>query len=197
MNLSIKKGAALKQKTPCLVIGVFEGKLKEPLLQQLDSGVDGAFSRAVKSKEFAGRAGETLLLHAGKNLAAERILLWGLGKEKDYGLCALRKAASGATKLLTDRQLGAFQLALPQLPIKKIGVAKRVQAAAEGVLLADYRYERYLPKDRPNRPAQLDKVALLIGDEASKAEAETAVQAAEAIVSGVCFARDLVNAPGN
>ncbi|WP_303722706.1 leucyl aminopeptidase [Malonomonas rubra] len=197
MNLTIKKGAVLKLKTPCLVIGVFEGKLKGDLLQQLDQGIDRALSRAVKSKEFSGRKGESLLFHVGRKLVAERVLLWGLGKEKGYDLRALRQAASAIAKLLADKQLGSFMFALPQTPTKKITLDGKVQAAAEGFLLADYRYERYLPQDRAGRPAQLDKVALLIDDKESKSVAESAVRKAEAIASGVCFARDLVNAPGN
>lgn len=197
MELSLRKGAALKQKTACLVVGVVEGKLKEPLLQELDQGVDGALTRAIKCKEFSARQGETLLLHGGKDLAAERLLFLGLGKEKGVGLISLRQAASSAAKLLAEKQLGSFLLALPQVPIKKSSLRERVQAVAEGVLLADYRYERYLPADRPGKPAALGRVGLLLGAADSKAEAEAALRSAEGIVAGVCFARDLVNAPGN
>ena len=197
MHLSIKKGDPLKQKTPCLVLGVIEGKLKEPLLQQLDKQLAGHFARAVRSKEFSGRKGENLLLHVGPGLAAERVLLFGLGKEKSLSLAGLRQAASGSSRLLAEKQLGSFLLALPQVPLKKDSLAERVQAIAEGVLLADYRYDRYLSKDKPGQPVALDRVALLIGAKESTNEADTAVAAAQAICNGVCFARDLVNDPGN
>lgn len=197
MHLSIKKGDPLKQKTPCLVLGVIEGKLKEPLLQQLDKQLAGHFARAVRSKEFSGRKGENLLLHVGPGSTAERVLLFGLGKEKSLSLAGLRQAASGSARLLAEKQLGSFLLALPQVPLKKDSLAERVQAIAEGVLLADYRYDRYLSKDKPGQPVVLDRVALLIGAKESTTEADTAVAAAQAICNGVCFARDLVNAPGN
>ena len=197
MQLTIKKGAALKQKTACLILGVCEGKLKEELLLQVDKDVDGAVTRAARCKEFSGKKGETLLLHVGKSIASERVLLVGLGKEKGLGLSGLRQAASSVVKLLTEKQLGSFLLELPQVAVKKSSLKERVQAVAEGVLLAGYRYERYLPVDRPGRPAVLEKVGLLVGEKDSKSEAEAALQTAQAIVSGVCFARDLVNAPGN
>lgn len=197
MQLVIKKGAALKQKTPCLIVGVFEGKLKEEQLLELDNGVAGAFTRATRSKEFTGGQGETLLLHTVKGVAAERVLLYGLGKERSFGLTGLRQVASAAAKLLAEKQLDSFLLTLAQLPLKKSTLSERIQAVAEGVLLADYRYERYLAKDRAGRRVALDKVGLLIADKESKAEAETALQDATAICAGVCFARDLVNAPGN
>lgn len=197
MKLSILKGVALNQKTPCLVVAVSEGKLKESLLQQLDKGLDGAFTRATRSKEFCGRKGQTLLLHAGKNIAAERVLIFGLGKERSVGLSGLRQAASSAAKLLAEKQVESFLLVLPQLSMKKYNLANRVQAVAEGLLLADYRYDRYLSEERPGEPVALGKVSLLIDAEESVAEAKAALQDAEGVVAGVCFARNLVNAPGN
>ncbi len=197
MLLTIKKGAPLKQKTPCLVVGVFEGKQKDELLQQLDKAFEGVVARAAKSKEFSGKKGESLLLYPAKGLAAERVLLLGLGKEKQFSLTGLRQAASSAGKLLSEKQLGSFLLQLPPLALKKASFNQQVQAAAEGVLLAGYRYEKYLSPDRPGRPAKLEKIGLLIGDKESTSEAEKAVAAAEAIVAAVCFARDLVNTPGN
>lgn len=197
MLLTIKKGAPLKQKTPCLVLGIFEGKFKDELLLQLDKALEGVFAQATKSKEFSGRAGDSLLLHAGPAIAAERVLLLGLGKEKKLSLTGLRQAASGAAKVLSERQLGSFLVLLPQLAPKKNSLGQRVQALAEGLLLAGYRYEKYLSKDRPGRPAPLEKVGLLIADKDSKSEADAAVKAADAIVSAVSFARDLVNTPGN
>ena len=78
MDVKARTGDPLKQKTPCLVVGAFEGKTATALLKEIDTALDGSLSRAVKEKEFSGRQGETLLFHPGKRLAAERILVVGL-----------------------------------------------------------------------------------------------------------------------
>jgi leucyl aminopeptidase len=130
-------------------------------------------------------------------MVAERILLVGLGKESALTLTALRQISSDVVKFLTEKQQGSFLLALSQLSFKKSGFEERVQAIAEGVLLADYRYDLYQPKNQPGRPIRLEKVTLLIDAKMDTAKAKAALSAAEAICSGVCFARDLVNAPGN
>ena len=197
MKITVKKGNALKQKTSCLVLGVFVGKYKEEQLLQIDQQAGGALVRATRSKEFTGRKGETLLLHGGSTALAERILLLGLGKEADFSLHSLRQTSSSVAKLLAEKQLGSFLLALPEVPIKKTDLAERIQAITEGVLLADYRYDRYLPKAKSGQPVPLNHVELLISDKDKIATAKAAVMEAEAIASGVCFARDLVNAPGN
>ena len=197
MKITVKKGNALKQKTSCLVLGVFVGKYREEQLLQVDQQVGGALDRATRSKEFTGRKGETLLLHGGSTALAERILLVGLGKEAGFSLHSLRQTSSSVAKLLAEKQLGSFLLALPEVPIKKTDLAERIQAITEGVLLADYRYDRYLPKAKSGQPVPLNHVELLISDKDKIATAKAAVMEAEAIASGVCFARDLVNAPGN
>ncbi|MEA3543618.1 MAG: leucyl aminopeptidase [Thermodesulfobacteriota bacterium] len=197
MKITVKSGDALKQKTPCLVLGIFAGKYKEEQLLQLDLQVDGAFGRATSSKEFTGRKGETLLLHGSSQALAERVLLVGLGKEATVSLDSLRQVTSTAVKLLAQKQLGTFLLTLQQLPIKKTDLVERIQAVTEGILLADYRYDRYLPKSKPGQPVLLNRVDLLISAEDDTSSANSAVETAEAIGAGVCFARDLVNAPGN
>jgi leucyl aminopeptidase len=52
MDLKVKRGEPLKQKTPCLVLSALEGKLRTPLLKELDQILDGALTRAVRDKEF-------------------------------------------------------------------------------------------------------------------------------------------------
>lgn len=197
MKIIVKKGDALKQKTPCLVMGVFAGKLKSEQLTQFDQQITGTFSRATSSKEFSGGKDQFLLLHGGAETVAERILFVGLGKEADFSLRALRQITSSTAQYLAKKQLGIFQLELSQVSLKKSTLAERIQAIAEGLLLADYRYDRYLPKDIPGSPVTLKQVGLLVSSADSVASANEAVAAAEAIVGGVCFARDLVNAPGN
>ncbi len=197
MKISIKKGNVAEQKTPCLVWGVFSGKYKEEQLAQINQHVGEAFARAIGSKELTGRKGETLLLHGCAQASAERILLVGLGKESDFTLHSLRQVTCSVVKLLVEKQLGSFALALQEFPVKKSDLGQRVQAITEGLFLADYRYERYLQKEKPGRPALLGKIDLLISSEENAAEAKAAVAVAESISAGVCFARDLVNAPGN
>ena len=60
MNLHLKKGSPLQQKTACLVLGVFEGKFKTPLLKELDQALDGALGQTVRDGEFTGKVRETV-----------------------------------------------------------------------------------------------------------------------------------------
>lgn len=197
MNLSVKKGVALEQKTACLVLGVFEGKGKGEVLRQVDALTDGAYMRSVRSHEFSGRKGQTLLLHCGSQSQVERILCVGLGKENNFTLSVLRQSSSELAMFLASRKLAGFTISLPQLLAKKMDPVESAQCVAEGILLADYRYNDYRPKKDSQSIVNLEKITLLVAGQSEVSGVKKAVSAAEGICSGVCFARDLINAPGN
>jgi leucyl aminopeptidase len=197
MEIKVKKGVLLKQKTACLVLGAFVGKLGTPVLTELDQTLDGAISRAAREKEFTGKQGQTLLLHTGKRLAAERVLLIGLGKEKGAGDERLRQGVAAATTFLQGRQISTFTLSLPSFSLRETGLAAKAQAAVEGILLAAYRFDRYRTEKREELPAELRDVCLLVATQKDLREVEAGVETAHCICRGVALARDLVNEPGN
>jgi leucyl aminopeptidase len=196
-RIKVKKGDPLRQKTPCLILGAPEGKFTTPLLKALDEALDGALSRAVREKEFSGKNGQTLLLHPGKRLPAERVLLVGLGKEKKRGTDRLRQAAGTAASFLQGKSIDAYVLDLGSCSLKGIDVKLRAKGTAEGLILASYRFDRYRTEKREDLPQPLREATLLVETQAQLREAEEGVAQAQGICRGVLMARDLVNEPGN
>jgi leucyl aminopeptidase len=196
-TLKIKKGQPLSQKTPCLVVGIIEGRYKTPLLQELDRAFDGTVTRAVREKEFTGSHKQTLLLHPGKRLATERVLLVGLGKERGIGPEHIRQAAGAAIGFLQERKLTALALDLSSFVWRGAKPATVAQALAEGVLLSSYRFDRYRTENGKELPPLLADCTLLVAGGAEAKAAEEGVALGQAVCRGVSFARDLVNEPGN
>lgn len=197
MEFRIKRGVFEAQQTPCLVLGVLEGKLKTEQLQELDQQTEGALSRSFRSKEFTGAEGEKMLVHAGKGVPWERLLLVGLGKERTLSLNRLRKVSSVASNFLAKRKISSFLTALGRAPVKGTSLAERIQVLGEGVLLADYRFDQYLGEEKQKKRTSLATVGVWLAPGEKRAEAEAALVAAKQVCTGVCFARDLVNQPGN
>ncbi len=197
MDFKVKKTNPLQQKTPCLVLGVYEGKARTPQLKELDQVLDGALGRALRDKEFSGKHREHLIFQPGKKLPAERVLLIGLGKEKGSGPDRLRQALGTATGLLQGRKISTFAVDLESLSFKRGNSKASGQAIAEGILLASYRFDAYRTQNREDLPPALKEVRLLAGKSADVTEAQLGVSAALCISRGVVLARDLVNEPGN
>mgnify|MGYP001239180380 CR=1 FL=1 len=63
LEFSIKSGAPEKQRTACVVVGVFESrKLSAPAVD-IDRASDGYLSDILRGGDMDGKAGSTLLLH--------------------------------------------------------------------------------------------------------------------------------------
>ncbi len=174
-----------------LVIGVFEGSETVAPFSRMNAALDGHLAIHLEEEDFAGKEGAVLAIHTHGKLPYRKLALLGLGSRKGFGRARLRGAAARAAKLAILSRAKKLALALPVEKTDATG-PKAVQAIAEGLLLADYRYERYREEKKTRR---LEEVALLglfrIGADAfGKAVAE-----AEAFAGASAYARTLVNTP--
>lgn len=195
-KISVKTGHALQQKTFCLVLPVYEGKPQFAHFAALDECLEGQLSKVYRQREFSGRSDEMLLLHGGQGLRCERLLLVGLGKRKPLTPAEVRNLASQVTDYLVKRHIHRCLIDSCALVLSGKEEGLVVQALAEGVLLAGYCFDQYRQKD-VNEKLPLQVADLLISSTHGKKCAEKAVNTAEALVAGICRARDLVNQPGN
>ena len=62
MQFEAFSGSPAAQRSGCLVIGMFEDRQSGELAQMVDRAQRGALARLLGRGDFAGRAGETLLL---------------------------------------------------------------------------------------------------------------------------------------
>src|SRR5205823_1520117 len=75
MEFSVRDGRPRKQRTGCIVVGVYEGRKLSPSAIELDTVSGHALTDVVKKRgDLDGRLGTTLLLHDVPKVAAERVL---------------------------------------------------------------------------------------------------------------------------
>ena len=96
MEFSVKSGSPEKQRSACIVVGVFEPRRLSPIAEQLDKISDGYISALLRRGELEGKPGQTLLLHHVPNILSERILLIGCGKERELGMNAYLAVGNGS-----------------------------------------------------------------------------------------------------
>ena len=83
MEFSIKQGIPEKLRTGCAVVGVYEGGKLSPAAKLLDHAAKHALSDLIARGDISGKSATTLLLHKLPGIAAERVLLVGLGKASE------------------------------------------------------------------------------------------------------------------
>jgi len=65
------------------VVGVFEGGALSPSAKALDAASGHALRDVLDRGDLGGECGTTLMLHKLPAIAAERVLLVGLGRERE------------------------------------------------------------------------------------------------------------------
>ncbi len=196
MEFSIKSGSPEKQRSACIVVGVFEPRKLTGPAELIDTASKGYLADIVRRGDMEGKAGRTLLLHNVPGLLGDRVLLVGLGREKDFREREYRESIRTAVKTLDET--GAFDgsIYLTEVPVRKRDVAWRVRQAVIAAIDTVYRFDvMKSKKDEVRRPVR--KLTLMVERRNELAPAEEALREGEAIGQAVALAKDLGNLPGN
>ncbi len=196
MEFSIKSGSPEKQRTGCVVVGVYEGRKLSAPAQAIDRAAKGFLTEVLRRGDHEGKAGTSLLLHCLTGLPCDRVLLVGLGKEREMGESAYRKALDTAIKALRTTGATDVTLFLTDIALRKRDTAFKVEQAVLAIMEGMYRFDRMKSKPSETKRA-LRKVALHVARRSDIAAGEAAAARAHAIAAGVSLARDLGNLPGN
>jgi len=196
VEFSIKSGAPEKQRSACVVIGVFESRKLSSSAESIDEAAKGYLSDLVRRGDMEGKLGATLLLHNVPHVLCDRVLLVGLGREREFRDKEYRDACRAAVRTLNETGAMEATLYFPELPVRRrdLGwkVAQAVLVAAETL----YRFDRLKSKqDEVRRP--LRRLTLMVSRRAELAEAEQRLREGEAIAAGMQLAKDLGNLPPN
>src|SRR3954468_11913019 len=100
MEFSIRTLSPETAKTGCVVLGVYADKELTAPARRVDQKSKGALREALA--DLSGKLGTTLLLRALPGIAAERVLLVGLGAREEFAEAAFRDAVRAAANALRE-----------------------------------------------------------------------------------------------
>ena len=196
MEFNAKNVDPVAHKTACLVLGVLESRGLTPAGERVDAATGGMLCNLLRDGDHDGTLGQTLLLHNVPGIAAERVLLVGCGKSREFDAMRYQKmVASTFTSL--DRT-GARDVAvfLADLDVPDRDLYWKVRQVVEGGRYALYRFDRLKGKNGKKR-SRLRRAMVNVPDQAELPGARDAIREGNAIAEGVRLARDLGNLPPN
>jgi leucyl aminopeptidase len=198
VEFSTKAGSPEKQKSGCLVVGLFEDKKLTQTAAELDRAGGGLISEVVNRGDAKGKAGATLMLHHLPGCQAQRVLLVGLGKEEDGGIQdkAWRDAVNAAVRAVaaTGAEDALFCLNREEVAGRDLGWKLR-----QAVMLAEsalYRSD-VLKSKKEDNPPTLSKISFLLTHRSETEAAADALAQGSAIAEGTLLARKLGDCPAN
>jgi len=154
MEVFVKSGSPEKQRTACVVVGVFEPRRLAPAAREIDRATDGYLTKLLRRGDMEGRQGQFLMLHNLPNILPDRVLLVGLGKERDLDDKRYRESVESLVRHLDGTGSMEAVVYFPELHVKGREIEWKVRAATEAGSLAMYRFEEYKSKTDKNTRAR-------------------------------------------
>jgi leucyl aminopeptidase len=196
MEFTIKSGSPEKQRSACVVVGVFDNRKLSLSAELIDRASNGYISEIIRRGDMEGKLGATLLLHNVRGTLADRVLLLGLGKERDFRDKEFRSAIKSVVKLLNETGSYEAVVYITEEKVKRREVAWRIEHAVVVAMEAVYRFDQMKSeKSEVRRP--LRKLTLSVPQRSDLAAGEAAAARGLAIAHGVDLTRDLGNLPSN
>lgn len=196
MEFLIKSGNPEKQRTACLVVGIFESRRLSPAAKSIDNVSKKFLSNLLRRGDIEGKLEQSLLLHNVPGMLADRILLIGCGKERDLTDGQYRKIISNSTRELD--KTGAMEAVsyISELNVKNRDIYWKIRQAIEITECTLYQFNEFKTKNKPKR-RQIKKILFTVPTRKELPTGELAAHHATAIVHGLKLTRDLANRPAN
>ena len=196
MEFSTKTVSPENAKTGCVVVGVYEASKLTASGTALDKASKQHIATILKRGDMSGKAGSILLLHHVPNVAAERVLLVGLGKDAELGDKSYREAIRAALRAVGQTGAADATLCLLEVAVKGRDAAWKAEHTALIAGECTYRFENF--KGTPERnSAALKHIILAAASKPEQTAVDRALHAGSAMAEGIALAKDLGNTPPN
>ena len=143
MEFLIKSGNPEKQRTACLIVGIFEPRRLTPAAKAIDNISKKFLSNLIRRGDIEGKSGQSLLLHNVPGLLADRVLLIGCGKERDLTDSQYRTIITNSIKEL--KETGAMEAVsyLSELNVRNRDYYWKIRQTIEATEGTLYQFNEY------------------------------------------------------
>lgn len=196
MEFSIKNGNPGKQRSACVVVGVFETRVLTEAAKTLDKNANGYISDILNNGDMEGKAGSTLLLHKVPNTVCKRVLLVGLGEKSKLHDREYRNAVQAAFNALHETGALDAVLFLIEDPVIKREISWKISHTVIMAMKSVYHPDQLKSKHEGSKQ-HLRKVTLSTTSRVDSDIGEKALQWGLATAYGMSLTKDLGNLPPN
>jgi len=182
----------LSLDTPLLAVAIPEGATaSDGFLARLDAHLAGSLSRLLDAGDLKGKAKDEIVLYGG-GPGPKRVVLLGVGKTAEFDAEQVRRFAARGVRVAERLGLDAVSVWLDGHG--QSAGAVLAQAAAEGAVLAAWRFTELKKLPEEGQTQVIDVRFLGEGDAAALAEG---VRVGEIVARAENLARTLQSRPGN
>jgi leucyl aminopeptidase len=198
MQITAKLLDAVKQSTQCLVVACFEGGKLSAAANAINAADAKQLETLLKREKFDGKAGQSLLLLNPQGIAAERLLVIGLGAIDKQGCVSsdnFRKALQKIPDGLKATHCSDLSIILSDISVSGKDAEWQARQTVEILIASQHRADSL--KSKPAEPSFVLKKVTLGFTKTTSASASKGIAIGQSIAKGVDLARELGNLPGN
>ena len=185
-----------RESTDCAIVGVYEQGDLGTSARHVDEQTGGMISNLHAGGDFAGKVGDSLLLHLATDAPYARVLLIGLGSRAAFGRKQYRKALLTSAQGLAKTGATDAVVYLTLEDIADLDVLYRARMVAEIFSVHAYKIPDLKTGTKP-KASRLKSVSVATESARAAKSATDGLAAGVAIGNGVALARDLGNLPPN
>ena len=201
MEFSIKNSNPEKQRSDCVIVGVYESRHLSNAAQAIDESSVGYITSILKRGDMDGKLDTTLMLHNVPGTMSERVLLVGLGKEADFSDKQYCKAVRASVKALANSGASDVVSFLADLAVNELSTRRKVALQTEVTLDATYKFDAIKKKKDDVKKAEVKKgiatVTINVAQANEVKDGKLGLADGQALAAGVSLAKDLGNLPPN
>lgn len=195
MNITLRKGNLEEQACDLLIVNEFSKWEKfGGATGAVDDRFDGRLLKIAKEEGFKGEKSETILVRTFDGFPAKRILLVGLGEQKDFSSQVVREVSATAYRAAKKLRANHVVSILHGAGAGKLPAGMAVRAQVEGVRLGAYEFVK-LKKTPDEKPHEIKEWEIVTNDGNHLRAGKRGAELGEIVARGTIFARDLVNEP--
>lgn len=196
MEFHVSAGEITGAVADAIVVNLFEGVTTPGgATGAVDAALDGAISKLIAQGDIRGKSAEITTIHTFGKLPSARVVVAGLGKQKDFDIDAVRNLSANLVRALRKPSIKTIATIAHGAGIGGLDAEACAQAVAEGSLLGNYRFLRHKAPDDDR--SEISRVTLIERDSDKAKAMEAAAARGVAMAEATNLARDMANEPSN
>ncbi|MBI4135368.1 leucyl aminopeptidase [Candidatus Uhrbacteria bacterium] len=205
-KVKVQSGRLEKFGCDLLVVKWVQGQKIDGSTGAVDRALRGVLGKMIKAEEFKGKEGEVLVFPTLGKIPAKKIMLLGLGEQKNVTAEGVRKAAARIVKEARRQKAKKVGMVFIGTGTAEIDPFLAAKAITEGALLGAYTYTKYKSAEAQKEMAYPSELSIVTygvhekfqGQEKEKIRStQSGIREGELYARAAIFARELVNEPAS
>lgn len=196
MKIKVTSGNPVQAQGDALILGYYEdSEMPQYETEVIDQALEGTISNLIRSGEIKGKYKEITTIYTSGKLGVSKVVVVGLGKKSEFTTEKVRTVIAEVCKVIRQKNSENIVTTLLGRGVSNINIGEIGQALAEGAILGNYTFRRYITRTPDYR--EIQQIEIMTPNLEEVSALDQGCQRGKIIADATVLARDMGNEPGN